>query len=1392
MKQKKRVMARSSKWLSIMMVLSLFLSQLPLSIVYAETAEEPLVVSEELAPPMPAVGEALQEPQEIEPQQPQELEKIQEPLEAEAVTDVSDPQEPSKIAETPQNTETETAENATESNIGTGTITGSVWLDANEDGLYADDESALAEIVVYLVDAHDKTQRIEQAVTDAVGTYEFAELAPGEYSVAIDDQTHNDRNYLAPVASLQTGTDNKFDTDQSDEDGLSYTENLSVVEDDVITDIDAGMRLQRQISPQASGKYEVRDASSSTVGFHETLAGAVELCNNKGPGSYTIYLTGDDPAQGETVKINDGFNITLTSAASSASVITQTVKNPEDLYDKSRHFIVNKGSLILTNIILEGEGKPYDHAKYGADNGGVRLENGGSLTVGSNAVMTKCFGNTGAAIEATDGSKVYLIDNASIHNNQSSDRGGGIYANNSTVDISGSLADESTDEISISNNIGHWRTGGIHLENGSDLTLAGKASITGNIAKHNEAGGIYVDPNSSVTMNGGSLTSNVVEDGGNGGGIYINKNGTVTMSNGEISGNKSVNGAGIYINGGILNALGGTIQDNTASVHGGGIFITGGTLNVVGGSIQSNTASGDGGGIRATDRAVVTIAGTSKIIENTAAYGGGISANGGSTITMEAGEISQNNGGSRGGGVNLDTNSTTFTMTGGTVSGNTATTGSGILVDKATISLTKATITDNKATGDKAGEGYGGGVYVQNKGKATIEGSTISNNTAYAGGGVYISEESQDLTITNSTISENQTLEHGGGLLVEGTNAVIENVDFTFNDAQGYGGGIRLSSNANVTIENSKISANISQYGGGISANLGSKLSLTGTNITKNQAVYRGTEGGDGAGVNIDLENTEFTMTGGSLTENVAESSGGGVFATAHSSFNLIGVTITDNTAATHGGGLFLKEDVSGHVEGSNILKNSTVVNGGGARLESCSSLTIEDSLVNENTAAYGGGVSANTGSKVTMSGAASQISKNVTTHFGGGVNIDNVDTIFTMDAGTIGENPATNGGGVFASDNAQFIMEGGTITTNSARNNGAGLYLQANAVLQVASGSIVNNKAAGSGGGIFTEDYYYRSPVDAASYYKNITINDGSVVSGNTSVKDQTPPDVVNENLLKFKKEYLNNDEVNYYPDSYKLVYEPNGGTGMAFEERYLAMDAKDVTVKSPTDAGGIGAPAAHPDYIFYYWAENDDGSGAHYAGDGTATITMNGDKVLYAIWGPPTAISGVVFLDDQTRNANYDSGEELKDRVVTLYKYDEQKKEYTYYKETTTDGFGRYTFVVESNAKYKVFFKVIDGNVGQHGFVKKGSRKNENDSHANHDGFSDEIPDKISDEISSDATIGGSFTVNAGYVPDVVPTGVSFDSSSGLFYLALSVLLVLVLRKLLLIHRFQQQTEL
>ena len=1394
MRNKSKRWYSCSNWLTLWLTLTLFLTNMPFSMIYAETIEGSSTAEE--------VQESLHS------------------TEKESSTQATTDNEGQQTIES-----TETVEGTPIAQAITGTIRGMVWLDENEDGAHDRDERQLAAIKLYLVEAENKNQVITETVTDDSGNYSFKDLAAGEYQVVVEEQTLDGKDYLVPIADLQSGTDNKFDSDKETESSRSYSKPIKVTENEAIVGIDAGMRLKRLPNP-TGGNYKVYDSTNALIGSYPTLKAAVDASNLAADPSLTILLTGDDTAQGEEATINTGKNILLKSTAT--NTITQNIEpksetDPEE--QTKRHIKVSSGaSLTLENITLAGAGKAYNDGQWGPSNGGVELT-GGTLSLGENAEITKTFGNKGGAIEAKENSKVYLKSNSKVYLNQSSDTGGGIYAKDSTVEVSGTS--------SISENIGQWRTGGIHLDQ-SSLTVNDQATVTGNIAKHNEAGGIKVENNSSVVMNGGSITANKVEDNGNGGGIYLVSGCTFTQNAGEINQNEATNGAGIYTTGGTVEMTGGTIHHNKASadgggiyttegpiqvsngeisqntseVNGGGIFIRKSTLTITDGKIKNNTANIDGGGIRATGEAILEVTGNaSEISENEANYGGGISANENSQITMTDGTISKNTAGQRGGGVNLDGTATTFTMQGGEISENKAKQSGGILADKAIVTITNVKVRSNQSTGNQAGEGYGGGIMIENQSngtggwysaKVTVIDSEFTGNSAYDGGGLYVSEGSQELSITGSTFTGNTARHQGGGIFVNGTQTKISESRFDSNKASRYGGALKLGMATVLEIETSTISGNESRYGGGISANDGSKITMTDTDIIGNSARHiadgeseivegtpsvSGTEkeniGGDGGGVNIDLPDTEFKMTKGKIEGNIAESSGGALFATAHAKFTLGGteaeqVEVIKNTSESQGGALFLKENVEGTISNSLIDANTAGGNGGGARLEANARLIIMNSSLSKNTASYGGGISANSASTVEMNGSASTISDNTTSNFGGGVNIDNAGTVFTMNDGSIASNPARNGGGVFASAGAEFRMNAGLITQNTALNNGAGVYLQATAQLSVTGGTISLNVAERSGGGIFTEDYYYDSPVDADAYYRNITVTgSGEITEDNRSQRKQPIPHIIN-GPLGFENSYLNDYQVNYFPNSVRIVYDPNGGGGELYEEQYFKQNPPEIaTIRSETELK-YTPPSDHPEYVFLYWCENADGEGKRYSTEGTDKITMDSDKVLYAIWGPPTTLSGTIFLD-KIKNSTYDKGEELENREVTLYKKVENSSEYVAIETTLTNQDGNYYFTATDQNSYKISVKVLDGEYGKFGFVKKGSTKLS--SHVNPGGFSDPITIDIEKERKP--------VLNAGYLESVVVTGVKHNAENGFFYLISLLLAGLVITRIFALRK-------
>ena len=182
--------------------------------------------------------------------------------------------------------------------------------------------------------------------------------------------------------------------------------------------------------------------------------------------------------------------------------------------------------------------------------------------------------------------------------------------------------------------------------------------------------------------------------GGTSSGINV-ESGSLTIEGGEISGNSSGKGGGIYVKNGTLIMKGGSVRDNSSTLYGGGIYLTNSTMTMSGGTVGANSASSRGGGIYLADASHVTITGGS-VAENTAATGGGVCVSKSCTMTFSGGEISENAADTAGGGVYL-AEFASFTMEGGSVTDNTAPQAPAVAADGA-FSLSGGSITGNIGT----------------------------------------------------------------------------------------------------------------------------------------------------------------------------------------------------------------------------------------------------------------------------------------------------------------------------------------------------------------------------------------------------------------------------------------------------------------------------------------------------------------------------------------------------------------------------------------------------------------------------------------------------------------------------------------------------------------------
>ena len=141
--------------------------------------------------------------------------------------------------------------------------------------------------------------------------------------------------------------------------------------------------------------------------------------------------------------------------------------------------------------------------------------------------------------------------------------------------------------------------GGGISNDGGNVTLRGRAQVSGNTAFYN-GGGIVNFHDSTLTLNGSAqVNGNTVTfpPQGLGGGIY--SAGTLTLNgSAQVNHNAGAYGGGIYNDGTLTLNGSAQVNGNTVTYDGGGIYIGSGTVILHDSSrVNRNAASGVGGGI---------------------------------------------------------------------------------------------------------------------------------------------------------------------------------------------------------------------------------------------------------------------------------------------------------------------------------------------------------------------------------------------------------------------------------------------------------------------------------------------------------------------------------------------------------------------------------------------------------------------------------------------------------------------------------------------------------------------------------------------------------------------------------------------------------------------------
>ncbi len=395
-----------------------------------------------------------------------------------------------------------------------------------------------------------------------------------------------------------------------------------------------------------------------------------------------------------------------------------------------------------------------------------------------------------------------------------------------------------------------------------------------------------------------------------------------------------------------------TIRGGRTTSAGGGILISGeGSLRLSLSHVEDNVGGGSGGGgiaLPESSGGSLILSGSTISGNESDTHGGGIYTFEASVLITDGSVISGNTALHAGGGISTGDNSSILEIIESQVSDNTSFAGGGVF------SLGMTRITDSTVSGNSA-SGNGGGLHLSD---SEILGTTIQDNDAINesnGGGLYT--DGSFTKISNSSISNNRSDGAGGGLYFGADIGVIEDSHITDNlsnsnnddNADGPGGGIYSQANS-LTILRSHITGNTSNryWAGGIGfeSGSGSSLLIEDSTISDNTST-------DSYGGGLVLDTYSCIIRSSTISGNSA-----------------LGDTQNSGTTDSEGGGMYINGGSHCVIENTTIANN--IADGGGGGIANFAELQLNHVTITGNTADHGvGGASNDTGGGIYHSGVS-------------------------------------------------------------------------------------------------------------------------------------------------------------------------------------------------------------------------------------------------------------------------------------------------------------------------------------------------------------------------------------------------------------------------------------
>jgi predicted outer membrane repeat protein len=580
-------------------------------------------------------------------------------------------------------------------------------------------------------------------------------------------------------------------------------------------------------------------------------------------------------------------------------------------------------------------------------------------------------GNAVRVLEIDAAVPVAVSDLTVQHGNGGAANGGGIFATpGATLTLTRVTVQDSTATSG----------GGIFAE---ELTATG-VTVQNDTATSGSGGGIYAT--GALSLTGATVAHNTARDYG--GGALSTASATVVDSTFDSNTATGFDGGGLYVSGQVT-ASGSLFVGNSTLTQkgygGGGGLIAFGQASISSTTFRGNTSSDWGGGAYLAYFAdtAPTLLTDVKLVSNSAQAGGG----GGAFIWFEAildsVEATDNYSSGHGGGVYGGyAGNYLLTVHGGRFLRNSGAGGGGIYSDS------DVSIDGTELLANTSRNGNGGALWTP--ANATVANATVQYNVVLMGGNSGGIDTSGNLEISDSTVSDNETLTGNGGGSGTGGNATVTNSHYLRNVANGVGGGLIAYGSADVSGGSLEDNSALTNWGGGLYASQAS--TVTDTDVLRNTSEYAGggvavqsgtlqvTRGrfegnqatGGGWGGAIYCNGATLTVEETQFLSNQADVNGGAI---AANGVTLDRAVLIGNQGGT-GGGLWQQADAT--IDNSLFADNHAVGEQGEAMRLGSGTVTVRHATITSSPA--------RAGSAIYVDSATVQLLNSIVTAHGDGV----------------------------------------------------------------------------------------------------------------------------------------------------------------------------------------------------------------------------------------------------------------------------------------------------------------------------------------------------------------------------------------------------------------------